>query len=625
MRKLAAGVGGAFALLAMMVFQPWDRLNCDPSNCSMYNGWGGAHGLWVLLPVLLYIAFPLVVVGIIQVSVLGIRDSSRPHDLAVRAALGETGGSAVRAAASRGLRDGALVVGGAYVVSGVTQVIILVQSGWPLSTDAYMWTGRLVVALSTIGTLVLAHVIDAARPHRTPVERLYEDAKPVESGRGRRRLGVALAVVTALASGVVAGIALAYDLAPSFYVSNTIGIAVAVAIVAMLALALFVLIPASQAAVPAVLTWVAARVPRPAGSIVAARAGTVTRAGGRLVVVLGSFGYLLGAAASVDTSTQLSPTYLGFRTFGSDIDAEAFADELRAVDGVAGVIMPQTRDIGDASGNPGYLFAVDPNEVRQYDPALAQILTEHPSAIAQNLWNGSGHLHEGSDPNWGFIPTGIVPIVTCCETFTSASAGMVPSADAVTYLIYSTDPALNDEVTQAAWDLSPYGPGEDSWESSGQTASSNGNSMWLVNLAYWAFLALLLGTPMVALGVGVARARRRDDATLAAMGATRVALRRALVVETVTITAFAMVVGTGLGGITRFVITLIQRARSSLTGVITDSYLATAFGSVAWVVLLCAVLITVSVVGITVWITAVTRRTHTPVEDLQYSTVGGVR
>lgn len=621
MRRLAGGIAGAFALLAMLIMQPWDLTTCDPAFCEHYSD----HGSLWLYPLMLafYLVLPLLVVGVIQVAVLGIRNANSPHDLAVRAALGESQGRALRSAAIRGLYDGALWVGLAYVVAACVHVGIVVSSGWPLDSEAAMWFIRAIEGVFVIGTLVLAHVIDAARPRRTPVERLFEDARPFRTRRWARILGLALGVVGGLASGAVVGLALTYELAPNFRVTNAAGIAQAVAVISAVVLGLAVAIPALRAALPGTLRVTSMRLRGPAGSIVSARAGAVSRAGARTVLVLGSFGFLFGAVASTNPSPSLSPTYVGYRLFYDDIDADASADRLRAVDGVADVIVPAVREGLDTNGNPGALFAVDPQALSGLDDTLAGILTEHPSAIVTNLWRGTADLHLAPTTAWSFTPSGVVPIEPCCAMFTSTESGMESAPGLTAFLIYSTDPALNGDIQYAAWSIYPsdFAPG--GGEGSGMTGSSE--TYWPGVLIQMGLLALLIGTPMVALAVGVVRARRSEDATLAALGSTPGAIRTALVVETAATSALAVTVGLGLGALTHAGSTALERARSSLTGVITDSYVATAFGSVAWVALAVVLVATVALMAFTAWIASRSASHATPVEALRPESVGGVR
>lgn len=632
MRRLAAGITGAFALLAMTVMQPWARLGCDPSDCMMSGTLGGWH--FYVIGLVVYFLLPLIVVGIIQVAVLGIRDSSQPHDQAVLAALGQTRGSANRAAARRGLVDGAVWVGGAYVLAGAVHLVLLQLSGWPLASDAELWYGRAVVGAITIGGLVLAHVIDAARPRRSPVERLYDEARPVERRRGARIVGVGLAVIAAAASGVVVGLALAYDLAPNFRVTSAAGVAYAVAWVALVSLALVIMVPASRRWSTRWLARVATLSTRDVGPIIAARATSTSRAGGRLVIVLGSGAFLLGAAASVDTSAQLSPTYVGYRIVNVAHDSEAFAQQMREVDGVAGVVAAPVRDFQDSSSNTHAMFALDPDQLRGLDDTLADILTAHPTAVAQHLWNDSAELHFSVRDEYGFTPSGIYPLGTCCELFTNASNGMTANLNETAYLIYSTDRALNETVAAEVWALAPgdvddyynYSEGTSRYSHpEGPSSDENAALSWLLWLVNFAILAVLVGAPMIALAVGLARTRRSDKATLAALGASDRSLRAALVIETAAVSAFAVIVGGGLGAVTHAAMTAVQRSRVSLTGVITDNYLATAVGSVAWSALGIAIVATVVVMGATTWIVAHRQRGTTPVEGLRPEPAESVR
>ena len=513
-------------------------------------------------------------------------------------------------------------MGAAYLLAGATHVVILIVSGWPLGTDGSMWFGRLVVCAVVVGVLVLAHVIDAARPRRTPVERLFEDAQPIKQRRGVRVIGIALAIVIALASGLVVGLALAYGIAPNYYVTTAAGIAQAVVLVATIAAGLFVVVPSSRALLPGWLGRIAGVLRGPSASIVAARASAVSRTSGRVVVLLGSFGFLVGFAASVDPAPSLSPTYVGYRSFDSTIDAEAFAAQLRAIDGVAGVVTPPSFRGTDENGNQRLTFAVDPVELGGLDDGLAQMLTDHPTALITNLWNGSAHLHESTGESWGFQPSGVLPLQTCCVSFANRAAGVQVSPDITSFLIYSSDPSLNEAVARDAWSIQPadLAPGN------GESLDITGNysESFIATAISIGILALLFGAPMVALAIGVVRARKSDDATLAALGSSPKDLSRALVVEIAAISAFAMAVGLGSGAVARAGWASLQRARTSLTGVITDSYLATALGSVAWMVLGVVLIATVVLMAATAWVVNRVGASRLPAEQLRAAQAGRV-
>ena len=133
---------------------------------------------------------------------------------------------------------------------------------------------------------------------------------------------------------------------------------------------------------------------------------------------------------------------------------------------------------------------------------------------------------------------------------------------------------------------------------------------------------IIFGTPMIALAVGVVRARRGDDATLAALGSSSRAIRTAIVIETAAVSAFAMAVGLGLGAVTHAGTAALQRSRASLTGVITDSYLATAFNSVAWGVLGIALVATVAIMATAAWIVSRRGAAQLPAEQLREAYAG---
>jgi len=80
----------------------------------------------------------------------------------------------------------------------------------------------------------------------------------------------------------------------------------------------------------------------------------------------------------------------------------------------------------------------------------------------------------------------------------------------------------------------------------------------------------------------VVQRRRREDATLAALGASRRSLTLAAIVETTVVAAVAVAGGLVAGATLHMVVVGASRAEDSLRGVITDNYLQTMVGSVAW-------------------------------------------
>jgi ABC-type antimicrobial peptide transport system permease subunit len=126
---------------------------------------------------------------------------------------------------------------------------------------------------------------------------------------------------------------------------------------------------------------------------------------------------------------------------------------------------------------------------------------------------------------------------------------------------------------------------------------------------------------MAALSVGVARRRRRDDATLAALGAQPRTLRAAVVVEATVVAAFSIAVGLGWGAFSH-VMAAVNFARTSLGGDITDDYLRWTLSSVPWVPLVLIGASAVVVFGVSAAIAARALQRRTPVENHQPVTSG---
>ena len=167
MRRLAQGIVGALALAIMMITQPWGLKSCDPESCIMENSYSL---LWVIVGTAIEVGMVAIILTVVLVGVLGIRDSGRTSEAAVYAALGRSQGSAARLAARRGLIDGAVATGVAFVAAAAVNVYLVLDSGYALfEQDSALWVARSVMAVVFTGALVVAHVVDAVRPRRTPV------------------------------------------------------------------------------------------------------------------------------------------------------------------------------------------------------------------------------------------------------------------------------------------------------------------------------------------------------------------------------------------------------------------------------------------------------------------------
>ena len=181
---------------------------------------------------------------------------------------------------------------------------------------------------------------------------------------------------------------------------------------------------------------------------------------------------------------------------------------------------------------------------------------------------GGCGLSTGYDAGMDFVPATSVPLDSGCTAFMN---GSVVDFDTHMYalLLYADEGVDVVSLTTQVNNNAPLIPGV---TSSAYSFRGSSTSTWLFTFAEIAVLVMLVVAPMAALSVGIARRRRRDDATLAALGAPPRTLRTAVVVEATMVAAWSIVVGMVWGSLSHL-ITTVNFARESLSGVIRDDYL----------------------------------------------------
>ena len=605
MKRLAGWIAASAALIVMLISEPWDRLSCPPASCSMSTSYE-TFGVWAIF-IAIELAIPLVILTAILVGVLGLRDANEPRDIAVMAALGQTRGAAVRKAATTGMHHAAIGIGGAFVLTGALHLALLAKAGWPLfTTEPQLWLTRLVTAVVVSAALVLAHVIDATRPGRTPVERLYEDVAQQPPRRVSLRLRAAIiGGIGAASTGLIVGLALAHDQAKvraHFVETNAAGIALGVLAIALGAMMLAVVIPWARAKAPQVLrasAAIAGRVGAPRLAVILdSRASTTSAVAGRLVGVLGAGAFLLAFVAAGPTSPAPPDSYVHTVTFGTTGNPQPVIDQYRAIEGVGAVVVGKAQS--DFQGTMSFI-RINPDDLAGVDDGLRDLLVHYPTAVIGGCGSFIG-VH-------GVVPTGSVAFASGCETYINGSAvNFKPNAYAL--LIYAANGADKHALATRLMHTSPQGPG---LTFSGGNGWVSGPS-WVATLVISGILLILAVVPMVALSVGVARRRRRDDATLAALGAQPRTLRAAVVVEATVVAAFSIAVGLGWGALSH-IMTAVNFARQSLSGVITDDYLHWTLSSVPWMPLLLIGAAAVAVFGVSAAVAARALQRRTPVEN----------
>ena len=621
MRRLAQGIVGALALAIMLISQPWELRDCRPPECSMSSS--GNSWYWSVFGTLIEFGLVAVIITLVLVGVLGMRDSGRSSEAAVLSALGQSQRSATAEAARRGAIDGGVVVGGAFLVGGALHVWLVLSSGYGLfEQDGGLWLARLVVALMLVGSLTVAHVVDAVRPRRTPVERLHEDAAPpvprLVSLRARTALLLAPA---ALLAGVIVGAALAHDGTtwqagtPALLITQ-----IALVSLAFVGIALFFLVavPLARAAMPLALRAAGRTAGRlgaaRASALLDARSATASAASARTILAIAGLALLAGLLCIGDSAPALAPNFVGVITAQPTEVSESVAAEYAAIPGVGAVV--QARSFGEGPS----AIAVDPAELRGIDDSLAGLLTKHPDAVITSNSNGQSVI--GDLATERVYVTGIVPVSTCCAAFTDPS-NAAGEAVGASFLIYAEPGADITAIAQAVDAHTITSAGIQGYGSALVYYGGGSSSFW-PSVITWCLLLVVCGGPVVALAWGVAARRRRDDATLGALGATRRTLTGAAVAETSVIAFVAIGAGLLFGAALQTALSLASHARSSLWGVITDSFLDVALHSVAWGPLLLIWAGSVAVFALVAWFVSRLGGKRLPAEQLRAAEAGRV-
>lgn len=618
MRRLAQVLAGVLALGFMLMYVPWDLYNCT-GGCNPLNTWDGY--VFALYRILVHLVVAILLT-VVLVGVLGMRDVGSASESAVLAALGQSRAAAALAAAKTGAIDAAVAVGAGFVITGGLHVWLIVRSGSPIDEGLGQWLPRVVVAVIFAFALVAAHVIDATRPRTSPVDLLHADAAEPPARRFplRARLLV-FGTIAGTALGVSAGIALSHD--PHDRVAGDTARTIAqgaqiTLLFAVIALSLSVGVPlALKAMRPAVLSAAnvlgSLKAPR-AAQILRARAGTASVSSSRTVLAVCTLALILGASAHVDPAPALSPTYVGSVEVDSPAASSALAAEYRQIEGV-GNVLTAPMVLGDYP-----TVGVDPGQIAAVDPTLGALLASNPGAIVSP--SGFTGVSIADFTAVGIQVTGIVPVSTCCRSFVDAD--QLPPTTTTILLIYSAPGYEPSEVAQRVWEYMPIVDEDSGWNTSTQYDVTHYSQPLWAFVANVALLGLVVGGPVIALAVGVAKRRRRDDATLAALGATRRTLRAVAVVETTVLAAIAVGIGLLCGAVVQSAMAVTARAEDSLDGVITHSYLYVALRSVDWAGLGLIFVIALGIFAAVAWLASHSVSKQLPAEQLRSVHAGGL-
>ncbi|WP_430868179.1 FtsX-like permease family protein [Demequina aurantiaca] len=661
MRRLAAILAGVVALGVMCLSLPWDSFTCQPPACSQNSFSQIWMGFGPMLAVFLFYALvPGIILTSILVGVLRLRNAASPQDTAVRSALGETRSQSVRGAAKRGLADASVWVGGAFVITGVAHLVMIASTGaYPLTQDGGLWLTRLSDALAAAACLVLAHVIDAARRPRTPVDQLRpEDAEPRERRVSLARRSVILVVAAACALGVLVGTNMAFaggnQVAPaSTFVVTTI--AVWVFTLSVIAFAWLVLFPLARDSGPRLVGWAGRAAERSGAQEVSAvlhvRSSTRWMAATRVLTVLAGLAFLFGISAQSQPNAAHAaytpiavgvPVGAAVNTGNDDeskdteactTDCESVEAKLADVEGVGAVVPAASVGVNDGI-NWTRVALVDPADLDGVDDVMADQLRDEPSVALVHTYET--YLDVDTFDSLGVQVTGMrslpadAPRTILNRAWVEAQEGAL---DSDYFYVYATQGSSVQQTADAVHvtgagsgkygfeyggDTEWYGPGQ----GGGSEVLDSGDASLLI---LWMIVGVLVIAPIAAVAAAGVVRRRRDDATLAALGASVKALRISIVVESVVTGAAALAAGLLGGALTTMALSISFGALSGLSGMSTNYVLGDAFGTVMWGVLLAGFALGTLVFALVSWIASRALKKLSPVEALRPAEEGALR
>jgi hypothetical protein len=147
----------------------------------------------------------------------------------------------------------------------------------------------------------------------------------------------------------------------------------------------------------------------------------------------------------------------------------------------------------------------------------------------------------------------------------------------------------------------------------------------LQNLLAWVVFAALVLVPIGAVATASVSRRRRDDATMLALGASARTLRLAIVVEATVTAATAIASGLLGGALTRATINGASTAMTGLYGFEINNVVVESVLRVDWPGLLALWATTVLIFIVVSWLASRALRTLSPVEALRPSDQGALR
>ncbi|WNM24747.1 hypothetical protein [Demequina capsici] len=585
MRAPAAAVAGIASAALMVITVPWDLRTYGEVFYS-----DSAMGFDRVGFLVIYLAIPTALLTLILTAMLGVR-SQGSDERATRAALGETAATSMRRTVLAGLRDGAIATGAAFILAGAAHLFLEMTHGWPwFSTRTDAWATRAVEAAMGTVALAIAHAVAARRAGRSPVEQRRAGLEPYRPPR-IGRLAIAATGALSASAGVIVGIAASHggDYAdPSATAATVSDLAYVVAWVAACGLAVTAVLPwATTLAIHAL--GATTRLADRAGSmelaaVLRTRATDPTKATGRVVMAIGALAFLVGLLSSVQTGVRHSDAF-AFVYTEYPTASGAVTDRLLAIDGVAHVIAADI--VGESPAVE--IIAVDPAQLVGLDDEVALALQTHPTAAVANAPSTAQITVDPKDP-FTYRPEAVVPLVGYGVAYVnSARVNLPPVGHA--YFVYVSPAAdraaIESEVMTGVEGVTGQGIHYVAGQDGGYSYEDPAAGTWI----FWSLLILVGLSPLAFAAV---RAGGRNAATLTALGSSARTVRIAVVIEGATLAVIATLVGTATGVTARTLLTMLDRARLSLNGIITDSYVGTALGSVNWaavtpvILLICA-------------------------------------
>lgn len=535
-----------------------DVLTRDEAAARAVESFGG--GNIVVMVVLGFAAVALLVAALVIANTFQVIVAQRTRMLAllrcVGARRGQLRASVLLEAAILGAVSGAAgVVAGLALAQVMLAVVSQTPNGVPLPSTVQPTVGNVLVPVlvSVAVTLVAALQPARAATRVSPVAALRPADAPTVAGRpGRVRLAVSVLLTLAGVAGLAGGIALARA---SVGVDAMLPLLVGVVGGATSFVGLLVGTPLWVPVVVALVGRPVAAVSTSARLAAAnalrnprrtAATSTALVIGVTLVVMM-STGAVSARESLAREMHEQGPVDLLVMDSGDRPLAAGLADDVARIDGVAEVVESRTGLLTAADGSETQALVIDPSQAALLrDEVAARAVAEGRSVVPEWWGDEAGRVTASAGTE---AQVDVLPRATEIALLTTGAADALGVADTVTALLVRLEddaPAMDAlrDVQDVVSDTGVHVA----------SAAANRQSDERIIDAMLAVVTGLLGVAVLIALIGVANTlslsvieRRRESATLRAVGLSRRGLRWMLATEGMLIAGVGALIGTVLG------------------------------------------------------------------------------